>query len=103
MLDTVISPGKNLPILAPALNGEICIHEFCVNDYGRYGDLTAFGCSKYHKFPPIMYDPPVYRRELYVVVCIDFHEVAILYVTVQPSDGKVRIKRQSFDGTGILE
>ena len=42
------------------------------------------------------------RRELYVVVGIDFHEVAVLNVTVQPSDGKVRVKVQSLDGTRVL-
>ena len=38
-----------------------------------------------------------------MVVGIDLHQVAILHVAVEASDGKVRVKGQLFDGIGVLE
>ena len=46
---------------------------------------------------------PVHRRELDVIVCINFHQVAIFHITVKSSDGKVRVKGQLLDGTGVLQ
>ena len=45
----------------------------------------------------------LYRGQLNVVVGIYLHQVAILYVAVQASDGKIRVKCKLLYSTWILQ